>query len=130
MLRLERLVSEALDEDLGRGDLTTESTIDPEILGVGSLLAKEALVVCGHAVASAVFAEVDRRLGGRVEYAIVHPDGRVVPSGTVIARVAGPLRSVVIGERTALNFVMRLSGIATNTRRYVDAAGPGGPAVV
>ena len=129
-MRLDALVSAALDEDLGPGDLTTDATIPPDALGVGELLAKEELVVCGHAAAAAVFREVDRRLGGQVRYDVVVPDGALVASRTVVARVAGPLRNVVIGERTALNFVMRLCGIATNTRRYVLAAGEGGPAVV
>ncbi|MEQ1572085.1 MAG: carboxylating nicotinate-nucleotide diphosphorylase [Myxococcota bacterium] len=129
-MRLERLVAEALDEDLGPGDLTTDATIPPSVGGVGALLAKEPLVVCGHAAAAAVFAEVDRRLGGEVRYEVLVPDAAQVATRTEIARVHGPLRNVVIGERTALNLVMRLCGIATNTRRYVDAAGPSGPAVV
>jgi nicotinate-nucleotide pyrophosphorylase (carboxylating) len=129
-MRLEALVAAALDEDLGPGDLTTDPTIPADVAGVGTLLAKEDVVVCGHDAARAVFAEVDRRLGGVVAYTVVEPDGTAVPNGTVVGRVAGPLRNVVIGERTALNLVMRLSGIATNTRRYVQAAGPHGPAVV
>jgi nicotinate-nucleotide pyrophosphorylase (carboxylating) len=127
---LERLVSMALDEDLGHGDLTTESTIPPELQGTGQLLAKQELVVAGHLAAQAVFAEVDRRLGGRVEYEVLHPEASLVPAGTVVARVRGPLRNIVIGERCALNLVMRMSGIATHTRSYVQAAGPGGPRVV
>lgn len=129
-MNLSDLVSLSLDEDLGPGDLTTEPTIPPEQQGTGELLAKEELVIAGHAAASAVFGEVDRRLGGEVRYGALFPEGALVPPGTVIATVSGTLRNIVIGERTALNLVMRMSGIATNTRRYVEAAGAGGPAVV
>jgi nicotinate-nucleotide pyrophosphorylase (carboxylating) len=129
-MNLADLVRHAIDEDLGHGDLTTGPTIAPEAVGTGQVLAKQDLVVAGHDAAAAVFAEVDRRLGGLVQYAVRVPDGTAVPRGTVVASVAGPLRNVVIGERTALNFLMRLCGIATNTRRHVDAAGEGGPAVV
>jgi nicotinate-nucleotide pyrophosphorylase (carboxylating) len=69
-------------------------------------------------------------MGGATVYTPARPDGDAVTSGTVVARVAGPLRNLLVGERTALNFVMRLSGIAKNTRRFVDAAGETGPAVV
>lgn len=129
-MTLAELVRLAIDEDLGHGDLTTDATVDAGALGSGTVLAKQDLVVAGHAAAVAVFAEVDRRLGGRVEYRVRAPDGRAVLAGTVIADLNGPLRNVVIGERTALNFLMRLCGIATNTRRHVEAAGEGGPAVV
>lgn len=129
-MNLNTLVSLALDEDLGHGDLTTDATIGPEQQGTGSLLAKEDLVVAGHAAAAEVFAEVDRRLGGRVIYGVLFPDGASVSSGTVVATVSGSLRNIVIGERTALNLVMRMSGIASNTRRFVEAAGPDGPKVV
>lgn len=127
---LEDLVRHAIDEDLGHADVTTEATVPPDAIGTGDVLAKQDLVVCGHAAAAAVFAEVDRRLGGRTTYEARVREGERVPARTVIATVGGPLRNVVIGERTALNFLMRLCGIATNTRRYVDAAGEGGPVVV
>ncbi|MCB9685715.1 MAG: carboxylating nicotinate-nucleotide diphosphorylase [Alphaproteobacteria bacterium] len=129
-MRLSALVAAAIDEDLGHGDVTTEPTIGPEVAGTGRVLAKQALVVAGHEVARAVFAEVDARLGGSVTYDVLVPEGTGVEAGTVVATVAGPLRNVVIGERTALNFLMRMCGIATNTRRFVDAAGPDGPRVV
>lgn len=127
---LRRLVAAAIDEDLGPGDLTTEATIGPEVTGEGYVLAKEPLVVAGHDVAAAVFAEVASRLGGTVTYEPLVAEGVAVVAGTRIARVAGALRCAVIGERTALNLVMRMCGIATHTRRYVDAAGSGGPRVV
>lgn len=129
-MRLEELVARALDEDLGPGDVTTGPTIPADRAGTGRVLAKQELVVAGHAAAAAVFAEVDRRLGGRVGYEVLVPEGRVVPAGTDVARVEGPLRNIVIGERTALNLLMRMCGIATHTRRFVAAAGPDGPKVV
>jgi nicotinate-nucleotide pyrophosphorylase (carboxylating) len=129
-VRLEEVVSAALDEDLGAGDVTTEATIDPVATGAGDVLAKQDLVVFGHEAATLVFAEVGRRLGAEVTYTAEIGDGAVVAAGTVIARVAGSLRAIVIGERTALNFLMKGCGIATHTRTFVDAAGPGGPRMV
>lgn len=129
-MQLRALVAAAIDEDLGHGDLTTASTVDPGLLGAGRLLAKQDLVVAGHAAARAVFAEVDARLGGATTYVTLAEDGTRVPAGTVVGTVHGPLQNLLIGERAALNFLMRLSGIATNTARYVDAAGPSGPRVV
>jgi nicotinate-nucleotide pyrophosphorylase (carboxylating) len=129
-VQLRALVSAAIDEDLGHGDLTTESTVDPGLRGVGRLLAKQDLVVAGHGAARAVFAEVDARLGGATAYEVLAEDGARVPKGTVIGVVRGPFRNLLVGERAALNFLMRLCGIATNTARYVDAAGPDGPRVV
>lgn len=129
-MNLRALVAAAVDEDLGPGDLTTESTVDAGLAGAGRVLAKQDLVVAGHDVARAVFAEVDERLGGVTRYEGVCPDGARVGRGTVVAEVTGPLRNLLVAERPALNFLMRLCGIATNTRRYVEAAGPDGPAVV
>jgi nicotinate-nucleotide pyrophosphorylase (carboxylating) len=129
-VRLEQLVAAALDEDLGAGDVTTDATIDPAATGVGEALAKEGLVVFGHEAAAAVFAEVGRRLGAAVTYTPLVGDGAAVVKGTLVARVEGSLRAIVIGERTALNFLMKGCGIATHTRTYVDAAGADGPRVV
>ncbi len=120
----------ALDEDLGPGDLTTEASIPVQASGRGRVLAKEQLVVCGHAAATAVLEEAARRMDGAVAYDIEVPDAEVVPAGTVIARVSGSLRGIVVGERVALNVLMRLCGIATHVRRFVAAAGPDGPRVV
>jgi nicotinate-nucleotide pyrophosphorylase (carboxylating) len=129
-VNLRALVAAAIDEDLGPGDLTTQSTVDPGLRGVGTLLAKQALVVSGHEPARAVFAEVDARLGGHTTYEVAIADGQHVAGRAVIGTVHGPLRNLLVAERTALNFLMRLCGIATNTRHYVQAAGPTGPAVV
>jgi nicotinate-nucleotide pyrophosphorylase (carboxylating) len=114
---LTRLVRLALGEDLGPGDVTTEVCVPVEQPGVAHILAKETLVLAGTAAAEEVF----RQTGAVFEGLLL--DGTRVAEGTLVARVSGPLRAILSGERTALNFLMRLSGIATNTRRYVEAAG-------
>jgi len=123
-------IARAIDEDLGHGDPTTEATIPPGRVGTGDLLAKSELVVCGLPVAQAVFDEVGSRLGGEVRITAHREEGAFVPDRTVIAEVRGDLRCIVVGERVALNLLMKLCGIATNTRRYVQAVGEGGPVVV
>ncbi|MBX2801611.1 MAG: carboxylating nicotinate-nucleotide diphosphorylase [Myxococcales bacterium] len=130
MSQLRALISAAIDEDLGHGDLTTDATIDGSATGRGEVLAKQDLVVCGHEAAAAVFEEVCRRVGGQVDYQPLIADAESVSASTVIGTVSGSLRSIVIGERVALNLLMKLSGIATHTRRYVDAAGDSGLGVV
>jgi len=129
-VNLHRLVEAAIDEDLGPGDLTTLATIPAGVRGEARVVAKQSLVVCGQQPAAAVFAEVVRRLGGRADYKARCDDGQQVEAGTVVASVRGDLRNLVIGERVALNFLMRLSGIATHTRTFVEAAGSEGPRVV
>jgi len=124
------LVAAALDEDVGAGDVTTEATIPADAVGRGVVVAKQDVVVCGQDAARAVFAEVDRRYGGTVRYVEKAADGSAVARGTTVAEVDGTLRNLLVGERLALNFLMKLSGIASHTRRYVDAAGEGGPRVV
>ena len=130
MNRAHELAVRALNEDVGHGDLTTEATIDPGLQGRGEVLAKSDLVVCGHRFAQAVFSEVSARYGGEIHYSERVTEGQAVGKGTVIADVEGELRGIVIGERVALNLLMKLCGIATHTRRYVHAAGERGPAVV
>lgn len=102
-----------LAEDLGDGDVTSESLFDADATCEAQLLLKEPGVVCGLETAAAVFAELGARLEPLVE------DGTRIASGP-IARVEGPAVAVLAGERLALNLVGRLSGIATLTRRYVD----------
>jgi nicotinate-nucleotide pyrophosphorylase (carboxylating) len=113
------LIRRALAEDVGAGDVTTEATVPADTAGRGVLLAKSALVVAGLDVAAAVFREVDPR----VSLARRAADGDAVDPSTVIGVVNGPARALLTGERVALNFVQRLSGIATLTRRFVEAAG-------
>ena len=115
-----RLIALALEEDIGPGDVTTATTIPPEIMAEAHIRAKEELIVAGLPVAGAVFAQ----LPGEVEFTPSVSDGQQVKAGTVLAVVTGPAASLLLGERVALNFLMRLSGIATWTRRFVLAVQP------
>jgi len=123
---LDRLVVAALAEDVGVGDVTTEATVAADAVGTAELLVKEPGVVCGVGAAEAVF----RALDPDVHFESLVEDGTLVDSSTVVAVVAGPLRAILTGERTALNFLGRLSGIATLTRRYVDAVAGTGVAIL
>ncbi|MEZ4319198.1 MAG: carboxylating nicotinate-nucleotide diphosphorylase [Myxococcota bacterium] len=121
-MNLDTFVALALEEDIGPGDRTSEAVIPVEAVGSATVLAKSDLVVCGHEVASRVLKAAAHRYGSEVDYEIVHADGARVAKGTVIAHVRGSLRGIIVGERTALNCLMKLSGIATNVRSWVDAA--------
>jgi len=114
---LDALVAAALAEDVGPGDVTTRACVDPRVLGAARVVADEHVVVAGTAVAARVFARLDATWIPHVD------DGVAVPAGGRVARVEGPGQALLPGERVALNFLMRLSGIATWTRRHVDAAG-------
>jgi len=114
---LDELVTRALAEDLAGGDLTTEATIAEGERAVGRAVAHSHLVVAGGDVFARAFWGVDRGL--RVER--LKADGARVEPGEVLFTVEGSARSILFGERTALNFIQRLSGVATLTRRYVDA---------
>lgn len=120
--RCEEFVRRALEEDIGSGDVTTLWIVPPEVWLRGRFLVKEAGVVAGLAVAGLVFELLDPE----VRFRPLVEDGTAVRSGHVVAEVEGPGRAVLSGERTALNFLQRMSGIATLTRRYVEAvAGTG-----
>jgi nicotinate-nucleotide pyrophosphorylase (carboxylating) len=114
---LEALIQLALEEDVGPGDWTTLWTVDPEANGQAVVVAKEELVVAGTDAAIRVFRRVDPSLEVRVEA----PEGtRVGPEDPVLS-IQGSLRGILTGERMAMNFLGRLSGVATLTRRFVDA---------
>jgi nicotinate-nucleotide pyrophosphorylase (carboxylating) len=119
-------VASALAEDVGEGDVTTEATVDADARGTAQLLVKEPGVVCGLEAAAAVFGAVDRD----VHFEPLVEEGSRVEGTTAVAVVTGPLRAILTGERVALNFVARLSGIATLTRRYVDAVEGTGAAIL
>ena len=123
---LERAVYAALAEDVGEGDVTTEATVDSEAVGTAELVLREAGVVCGLGAAEAVF----RALDPDVSFEPLVEEGAVVDRPGVVALVSGPERAILTGERTALNFLGRLSGIATVTRRYVDAVAGTGVAIL
>jgi nicotinate-nucleotide pyrophosphorylase (carboxylating) len=107
----------ALDEDLGRGDVTSEVTVEEDARALGRFVAREALIVSGLQAAWAVFAEADPE----VRFSALAEEGEAVTEGAVIAEVEGLARSVLAAERVALNIIMRLCGVATMTRRYVEA---------
>jgi nicotinate-nucleotide pyrophosphorylase (carboxylating) len=112
------LVRRALAEDLGWGDVTTDGTIDPNQKARAIVLAKSRCVVAGLDVASEAF----RQLDPGVAVTAHHQDGELVEPGTIVAEYAGTAATLLTAERTALNFLQRLSGIATLTRQFVDAA--------
>jgi nicotinate-nucleotide pyrophosphorylase (carboxylating) len=117
---VERLVALALEEDLALGDATSEATIEAAARGEGRFLAKEGLVVAGTAVTARVF----ELLGAECRFEV--GDGSRAAEGTFFGRASGPTRALLAAERTALNFLQRLSGVATATRRCVDALAAGG----
>jgi nicotinate-nucleotide pyrophosphorylase (carboxylating) len=116
----ERLVELALEEDLLLGDATSEATIDATATGAARFLAKEGLVLAGTAVAMRVF----ERLGADCRFEV--EDGARLERGAWFGRAEGTIRALLAAERTALNFLQRLSGVATATRRCVDALAAGG----
>ncbi len=113
---LNGLIDLAFAEDIGPGDITTESLVEPHRRGRGFILAKEDLILAGLDAARQVFLRLDPEVGLSSEF----EDGEPVRKGTVIAEVNGRLSALLRGERIALNFLQRLSGIATLTRTYVD----------
>jgi nicotinate-nucleotide pyrophosphorylase (carboxylating) len=124
---LERAVLAALAEDIGAGDVTTEATVPENALGTAELLVKEPGVVCGLRAAESTF----RALDPDIRFEALANDGDVIDEPPVlVARVAGSERAILTGERVALNFLGRLSGIATLTRRYVEAVDGTGAAVL
>ena len=111
------LIEHALEEDVGPGDVTTTLLVSEERNGEAIVEAREPLIVCGLAIAEAVFRAHDPDL------ALEHcaRDGAEAQSGDHLAIVRGPLRGILTAERTALNFLMRLCGVASLTRRFADA---------
>src|SRR5437870_2928065 len=107
----------ALDEDIGPGDLTTDSIVPREATLRGEIIAKQQGIVAGFDVARQVFLLLDRR----IEFTVNVAEGGQVATGSVLANLSGSARALLTGERTALNFLGRMSGIATLTRQFVDA---------
>lgn len=112
-----RIVRLAIEEDLGTGDVTTESLIEPGMSAVADITVKADGVVAGIPVAIMVFQEVSRDV---VCTPLVADGSRVTP-GTVVMRASGPAAALLVAERTVLDFLMRLSGVATRVRTFADA---------
>lgn len=124
-LRVQVLLSEeittavraALAEDVGPGDVTTQAIVPADLVASARLVAREPLVLAGRALAEAAFREMD----ARVALEALAEDGDRVERGQTVLRISGPAQALLTAERVALNFVQRLSGIATLTARYVAA---------
>ncbi len=123
---LERAVHAALAEDIGAGDVTTDATVAADAVGTAAIVVKQAGVVCGLRAAETAF----RALDPDIRFEAFAQDGDAVEPPAIVARIAGSERAILTGERVALNFLGRLSGIATLTRRYVDAVEGTGVAVL
>jgi len=109
----------ALREDIGTGDVTTVSFVPEGRQGLGRIIARERAIVAGGEIAAEVF----RRLDPQLTVNVLQPDGAALTGGETILEVRGSARSILTAERVALNFLQRLSGIATLTRQFVDAVG-------
>jgi len=112
---VDRLIRMALDEDIGPGDITTENLVDSDLTGNGIVVAKESLVIAGLEITEKVFRNFDTD----VDYDSAYKDGDFIEAGESVIRVSGKLKALLMGERTALNFLQRLSGVATHVRSYV-----------
>jgi nicotinate-nucleotide pyrophosphorylase (carboxylating) len=112
-----QLVKFALSEDVGDGDITTLNVLRAGVRARGSIIAKQSATVAGLEVARLTFLELEPAF----KFEPLVQDGEAVESGVAVARLTGPAGALLTGERTALNFLQRMSGVATLTRRYVDA---------
>ena len=125
-LDLDRIALSALAEDVGRGDVTTEATVTEDATCTARLLLKEPGVVCGLPAVEAVF----RALDPNVTFEPSAADGDRISEPTELSHISGSTRAVLTGERTALNILGRMSGIATLTHRFVDAIEGTGAAIL
>jgi nicotinate-nucleotide pyrophosphorylase (carboxylating) len=124
---VDRIIQAALAEDIGLGDRTSDSLLAGDEVGSAVMLGKEPGVLCGLGIAESVFAAVDSSLA--FEPCLEDGD-EITGKRDAIARVSGSLKSILIAERTALNFVQRMSGVATRTKQFVDAVAGTGAHVV
>jgi nicotinate-nucleotide pyrophosphorylase (carboxylating) len=117
---VDRIVTLALEEDLGSGDMTTEACVDADALAVAHAVARRSTIVCGGPVFARVFGRIDASL-------VVHShaaEGARAAANTRLWTVKGRARSILMAERVALNFVQRMCGVASQTRAFVDAVPP------
>jgi nicotinate-nucleotide pyrophosphorylase (carboxylating) len=115
--QIDEAIDRALEEDLGRGDATTDAQVDANIRGKAVFLVKAEGVLAGIEVARRVFRKID----DNIEMSVLIPDGTQIKPGDIAASLEGSLASILKGERTALNFLQRMSGIASETARYTAA---------
>jgi nicotinate-nucleotide pyrophosphorylase (carboxylating) len=112
-------IAAALEEDIGAGDVTTDFFVPATLHGIGRIVAREKAIVAGTGTVEEVFRQVDPSINTQ----ILRRDGEEVAAGDMIIELHGPARSILKGERVALNFLQRFCGIATLTRQFVDAVG-------
>ena len=117
ILKIDQLIEIALNEDIGTGDITTGALVPDALLSHATLTAKAEGIVAGLEVAEAVF----RRLAPQIIWKPFFQDGDKVKKGDLLAEISGPFRALLSGERLALNFLQRMSGIATATGHFVEA---------
>lgn len=117
MHSIQHLIKIALEEDIGSGDITTDNLIADNLKGSGEIVAKEALVIAGLDIARQVFEQLDTEISFKPNF----KDGDLIEKGEIVLEVEGKLRVLLLGERTALNFLQRLSGIATHVRSYMNS---------
>jgi nicotinate-nucleotide pyrophosphorylase (carboxylating) len=120
-MRWDAIIDRALEEDLASGDLTTEACVAADARATAHAIARRDIVVCGGDVFARVFQKIDSSI--KVEKKL--EDGGIAKAKSTLWTVIGPARAVLVGERTALNLVQRMCGIATLARTYVDALPPG-----
>lgn len=118
---MDEFIDFILREDIGNGDITTDSIVAANHISLASIIAKDDGVIAGHVFASEIFKSLDQTL----YYKEIISDGEIVKKGDSIAELHGKTRAILTGERVALNILQRLSGIATLTRKYVIAAEEG-----
>ena len=109
----------ALREDIGAGDTTTEFFVPDGLRALGRIVARERAILAGVETAAEVF----RRVNPKLNVEILQPDGTALMGGETVLEVRGTARSILTAERVALNFLQRLSGVATLTRQFVEAIG-------
>jgi len=115
--KVQPLIRLAIEEDLGRGDTTTELFFDKDAVARADIVSREEIVVCGMAIADQILQQYDERL----KLDVLIPDSRPAHVGSKLGTIEGPLRPMLSAERVLLNFLQRLSGIATATKKYVRA---------
>jgi len=115
--KIEALVRKALEEDLGTGDITTDNLIQDDALASGEFIGQKEGIICGLPIIQPLF----RLLNEDIKFKAALADGDAVKSGQIIGKIFGQARAILSGERVALNFLQRLSGIATLTRKFVRA---------